>query len=168
MMTTPSGSAEPSPRSIRETIRAELAAHRDTFHALLDQLADADLARHSANPAWTIRELLFHIVLSLEYVPREVRAAQRGRRLLPLSRAIYDPLNTLLTRLLAWGQTRQSLARKYDAAYGTVLQVLDTVHDDEWPKTTTFFYVEATIENLFRRQTQHLAEHVTDIRTGLA
>lgn len=154
---------EQNSASLREVIRTELENNRNAFLALLDSLADSDLPRKSANLPWTVRDILFHIVLSLEYVPREVRAAQRRQNLLPMPQVIYDPINVLMTKLGALRQNCESLRRRYEAAHLLILQLLDTIQADEWSKNTRFFYVEASIEMLFRRQVQHIAEHIAQI-----
>ena len=153
--------------SLRESLRAELEANRAAFRALLASLADADLTRPSHNPAWTVKELLHHMVLSLEYVPQEVKAAQRGRNLMPMPQAIYDFVVILITRLGAFTQNRGSLIRRYEAAHTVVLQTLAAVRDDEWDQPLQFFYIQTTLEDLFRRQARHLAEHGEQIREGL-
>src|SRR3989337_576997 len=94
---------------IRESLRAELEANRAAFHALLAALTEADLARPSANPPFSVREVLHHMVQSLQVVPWEARAAQRGRNLLAMPQWLYDAgFAVWSARLTAWFQTRAS------------------------------------------------------------
>lgn len=90
--------ASPSPRA---TVQAELAAMRVTIQQLLARVSDADWRRRSANPSWTVGEVLTHLTWSLEHVPREVECARRGRGMYNLPPILFGPLNMLATRLLA-------------------------------------------------------------------
>ena len=157
----------PETQPIREHIRTELEKTRAAFLDLLQTISDDDLRRKSANAAWTVKELLFHIVLGLEYVPKEVNAARKGKNLMAMPQSLYDRLIIGFTRLGALFQNRQSLLKKYERAYDAVLTCLDSIDETEWQKTTTYFYVEATIEELFHRQVIHFEEHATQIRQGL-
>lgn len=151
-------------RRLREQIRRELASNRRAYHALLATLTDADLHRPSANAAWTIKEVLFHMSASLAYVAPEIAAARRGKNLYPMPPWLYDWLNVWLARRSSAKQTRQTLAQRYDAAYDATIRSLDTIQEDEWGKRTKFFAFEASIETLFRRQTEHFLAHATEIR----
>jgi hypothetical protein len=153
--------------SIRDQIRTELAAMRPAFLELMAMITPADLNRPSANPAWRVKELLFHIILSLDYLPREVRAARQGKNLMPMPQPLYDRLIIILTRLGSLPQTDQSLLAKFEAAHQAALACLDGIEPTEWQKPIRFFYVDATIEELFRRQPRHFAEHAAQIKTGL-
>lgn len=148
---------------IRDAIHRELEANRTAFHTLLAGFSDAELLRPSANPAWSIGALLHHIVASLEHLPREVRAARRGESLARMPRWLYDALNARLTRRRAASQTCEGLRERYDAAHRAALDALDSVRDGEWRRRLRFYYLEATVERLFLRQSEHLAEHAADI-----
>ena len=148
---------------VRDAIHRELEANRAAFHTLLAGISDAELLRPSANPAWSIGALLHHIVAGLEHLPREVRAARRGRNVKRMPRWLYDALNARRTRREAAGQTCDKLRERYDAAHRAALDALDGVRDDEWRQRLHFYYLEATVERLFLRQSEHLAEHAVDI-----
>jgi len=155
------------PSAIRETIRAEIEANRATFFALLSDLTEADLARPTTNPAFSVKEILHHMAQSLQVVPWEAHAAQRGRNLLAMPQSFYDWLIVPATRLTALFQNKASLARHYDAAHRQALQALDAVADSEWTRPLQMFYVQTTLEDVFRRQARHIAEHGAQVRDGL-
>ena len=46
---------------IRETIRTELEATRETFHVLLNSLTEESMRGRSHNPGWTNGEILAHM-----------------------------------------------------------------------------------------------------------
>ncbi len=151
------------PTSIRDLLRAEMETNRANFHALLTTLNEADLARPSANSAFSNREILHHMVLSLEGVPWEVRAAQRGRNFFVVPQSFYDVVIVPATRLTAWFQSKVSLARNYDAAHAHALQVLEKVQDSEWVYPLQMLYVKTTLEGVFRLQARHIAEHTAQV-----
>ncbi len=153
--------------SPRESLRAEMETNRANFHALLAALTDADLQRPSANPAWSVKEVMSHMVLSLRYVPDEVRAAQRGRNLFAMPQWLYDFAGVFATRWLALPQTKASLAKNYEAAHARAWQALEAVQGTEWARPLQMFYVHTTLEDVFRRQARHIAEHAEQVRAGL-
>ena len=65
-------SFSPQSSSLQETIQAELEETRRDFLALLATLYEADFRQKSIASAWTIKELLVHIVFWLRETPRIV------------------------------------------------------------------------------------------------
>jgi hypothetical protein len=151
-------------QSVRNTVRAEMETNRVTFHALLNNFSEADLSRPSANPAFSVKAILHHMTHSLQAVPLEARAAQRGHNLLAMPQGLYDILIVPGTRFTAWFQNKASLARNYDAAHTQALKALDAVQDAEWTRPLQMFYVKTTLEDVFRRQARHIAEHAEQLR----
>jgi hypothetical protein len=145
-------------------VQADLAATRVAVQQIFAGMSDADWRRRSANPAWTIGEVLAHLTWSLEQVPREVESARRGRGMYNLPAFLLGPLNVLVVRRYARRYTRQTLALQYEAAYAAALRALEGVKDNEW-RLGAPFYGEGfkDIETLFRAQARHVAEHARDI-----
>jgi hypothetical protein len=54
---------------MKASILAELEASRLVFHALLDSLSDEDLQKPSTNPAWSNRQILFHMLFGFFLLP---------------------------------------------------------------------------------------------------
>jgi hypothetical protein len=154
-------SAGSSPRA---AVHAELTAMRAAAQQLLDRVSEADWRRRSANPGWTVSEVLTHVTWSLEQVPREVEGARRGRGMYNFPPILMGPLNMVAARLFARRYTRQTIGRHYDAAYAAALRMLEGIRDDEW-RLGAPFYGEGfkDIEELFRGQARHLEEHARDI-----
>jgi hypothetical protein len=160
--------------SLRESLGTELEETRTAFRLLVDSLSDADWKRKSANPAWTVGELLYHIAVSQRFIAPEVKRAQRQRRLPPFPVFIFDWLQAIFIR---WGARRHSLsavARLYDAEHKRVLVALDTVGDDEWQKGVTYPNIDPpllagfmTVETMFRYQKHHFEAHAGQIRRPL-
>jgi hypothetical protein len=165
-MTAPTTTANNASR--RAALRAELAATQAAVQQLFVDVSAADWRRRSANPAWTVGELLAHLTWRLEQLPREVELARQGRGLYNLPRFLRDPLNVLVTRLYARRHTPQTLARRYDAACAAAVRTLDAVGEDEWGRGAPFWGEGFhDIEALFRAQALHIAEHAGDIRAVL-
>lgn len=156
-----------TPSSPRAALRADMETNRAAFHALLAALSEADLARPSANPAFSVKEIMHHMVQSLQVVPWEARAARGGHNLFAMPQRFYDVLMIPVTRLNALFQSKASLARGYDAAHTQAVQALESVPDSDWARPLQMFYVHTTLEDVFRRQAQHIAEHAAQVKAGL-
>jgi DinB family protein len=153
--------------ALRRGIREIYEDNRRMFLEMAARLTDADLSKPSANEELTIGELMFHIALSLEYVAEEVASACKGKNLSPMPKAVYDRLNLMLTRQQAKGQGLASILEKYEAAFDAAVKLLDEIGPDDWKKTTRFFYMDADVVELFRRQRQHHMEHFAQIQQVL-
>ena len=57
----------------KEKLRVELEATRKEFHLLLEEIPAEMLDRLSLNPAWTIRDVLYHMSLAPRNLPSDVR-----------------------------------------------------------------------------------------------
>jgi hypothetical protein len=147
-------------------MRAVYDENRKMFYDMAGKLTDADLRQPSANGSFTIGELMFHMAHSLEYLPKEVAAARNRKNLNPMPKVIYDWVNVLYMRYHARRHTVASLKVKYEAAYQEALKLLSKIGPDEWVMTTRFFYIEANITELFRRQRQHHIEHLGQIQSS--
>jgi hypothetical protein len=153
--------------ALRRGIREVYEDNRRIFLEIAERLTDDDLARPSGNNSFTVGELMYHIALSLEHMPEEIVAARKGKNLNPMPKAVYDRLNIVLTRQQAKGHTLANIVEKYEIAFKTSLDVLDGIKPKEWRKTTKFFYFEADIVEIFRRQRQHHMEHIAQIQQAL-
>ncbi len=153
---------------LRDAIRAELAETRRRFHALLATLSDADLQRKSINPAWTIGELLVHIIYWLGRTPQVVEDVRKRRGVRHFPRFLFNWLNIPLTRAAVRTLTCQALAEQYDAAYAETLTVLEGIQPEEWNKGATFIAGEhRTIERIMRSHAPHFEEHAEQIRQSI-
>jgi hypothetical protein len=152
----------------RRSLRDQLAATRDGFHALLDLLSDDELRLQSGNPAWSVGEVLSHVVSSLELVPREVAGARRGKGMYNFPPFLRDRLNVIFTRRSARGQTLHTLRKRYDDAYDAALLTLDDVREDELDCGANFWSEGfKDIRALYTSQAHHLAEHAPDVNVAL-
>jgi hypothetical protein len=150
----------------RAALRAELEATRAGFHELMDAVSDADWKTKSANPAWTVGQLIYHMAWAVGFMRGEVKSTMKGKGLNPPN-FIINPLNVFNTKFGAMRASRASIARKYDAATADLVAMIDTIGDGDWQRSATTFGVTQTVEHIFHVPAEHLAEHSADIRTVL-
>lgn len=162
--TDTSGATATSPT--REAIRAELETTRTQYHELRNSLSDQDWNKKSANPAWNVRQLMWHLAWAGGFTVDGVESCRKGKGWNPPN-LIADRANTLITRIGARGATRQSVGEKYDEAHQKVISCLDGVQDAEWQKRARVFSRDMTIEKTFRDMVEHFKEHEGDIKKGL-
>ena len=150
----------------REAIRAELEATRSQYHELRNSLSDEDWKKKSGNPAWNVRQLMWHLAWAGGFTASGVESCRKGKGTNPPN-WIADVANTWMTRIGSRGATKQSVGEKYDAVHQKVLASLEGVQDDEWQKGARVFSRDMTIEKTFRDMVEHFKEHETDINKGL-
>ncbi len=157
--------AAPSSRT-REAFRAELEATRSHYHDLLNTLSDEDWNKKSGNPAWNVRQLMWHLGRGMEFFGEAIGYCRRGKAPNPPG-FLVNTGNVLLTRLGSRGATPKSVAEKYEAAHSALLAALEGVQDDEWHKGVTAYGTQYTIESSFQGGKHHFEEHQADILKGL-
>lgn len=162
-MTEESTTAE---KPTRESVRAELEATRTAYHELLSSISAEDWNRRSANGAWRVGQLMWHLGRGMEFFSEAVAYCRKGKAPNPPA-FLVDRVNVLLTRFGARGATPESVSEKYDAAHAALLTVLDGVQDDEWQKGVTVFASPYTVESAFRGAKGHFEEHRADVLKGL-
>ena len=153
----------------REAIRAQLEATRRAYHDLVNSLAREDWNKRTANPAWRVGQILWHLAWGAGFFPRGVAECRKGKSKNPPA-WIMNPLNKLITRVGSRGATAQSVLEKYDANHALILTCLDGVQDDEWSKGVKplgAFGSYKTIESVFLSVSMHFREHEADIREVL-
>jgi len=158
----------------RERLHQEIEATRVAFHDLLDSIPEEALSQPSDNPAWNIRQALFHIALIPRYLIVEVTMVRRQVwlwQLLPrmISKSLFDWLNARMTRWGAHRMTRQRLAEAYDQSCQAAQRALDTVADDEfgnqlnYPLWDPLLAGDVTVEYLFGYIKRHYDSHAAQI-----
>jgi hypothetical protein len=150
----------------KAVIRAELDQVRTDYHELLGSLSGSDWNAKSANPAWKVGQLMWHLGMGAEFFSQAIGQCRRGKAPNP-PRFLVDAGNVFLTRFGARRATPESVSGKYDAAHAALLGLLDGVQDDEWQKGVTTYGTPYTIESAFNGVKAHFEEHQADILKGL-
>lgn len=162
--------------AMHQALAAELEATRQAFHTLVATLTPADWSRPSANPAWTIGELLWHITGYLFLIPQQLVWLQSGTfpNLTERSAEDLNRGNVQQARAGAMRQTFTSIVQAYEEGHAATLAALQGVRDDEWQLGVqmpdmgpTFTGEYRTIEALFHYHARHFAEHVAQIPTSM-
>ena len=159
------------------SLKNKLEATHTAFHSLLDEIPDEAWERPSRNPAWNIREIAYHITIAVSMLPNDIRLLRRGSLLARLAKippSLFNWFNERLTRRAARQQTKQSIAQRYDQAHANVLQLLDTIQEDEWQLSAKYPALneympggQHTIAMMFDYLNLHFQEHAADIRAVL-
>ena len=147
-------------------IRSEIEQVRADYHELLGSLSADDWKKKSANAAWSVGQLMWHLGRGVEFFPQAVAFCRKGKAPNP-PMWIVNPVNVLITRWGSRGATPQSVAAKYDEANTALLTCLDTIQADDWGKSVTAYGTHFTIESTFRSAREHFSEHEADILKGL-
>jgi hypothetical protein len=162
----------------RERLQQEIEATRMAYYGLLDSIPEAALSRPSDNPAWNVRQVLYHIAIIPRYIIVDVVAIRRQvwlYMLLPrlISKGLFDWLNARMTRLGARGMTRQRLAKTYDESCRAALRALASVPDADfdrhlyYPLWDPLLAGEVTLEYLFGYVKRHFDSHAAQIEKAL-
>jgi hypothetical protein len=152
----------------RQAIRDELEETRDAFHALLASIPNEAFELPTSNPAWNVRQMLYHIVMAVEMLPQDVKMIRKSRLISPPA-WLFNWANIYITRWRARKHTRDSLAAAYDDALATVLQLADDLQDNEWTLTGNYPDVggglpggKRTIAMMFHYLSLHFQEHAPE------
>lgn len=163
------------------TLRSELDAARIAFHLLLDSLSDEDLARSSHNPAWTNKQIIFHMALGFFLLPSLSVVGMVFGRLPPVcSRTFAHALNVLtrpfnaINALGAYGGghvfTRTALSKTFDRVYVLTLLIARLIPPADWTrgmyyptKWDPLFAPYMTLEDVYRFPVRHFYTHVKQI-----
>ncbi len=172
--TEPAASTEPAATEstpsqaspTKETIRSDLEATKSQYHELLNSLSEEDWKKKSGNPAWNVRQLMWHMAWANGFTAQGVESCRKGKGTNPPN-WIADFGNTWITRIGSRGATQQSAGEKYDESHAKVLAAIETVQDDEWQKGARVFNQDMTIESTLRSIPEHFKEHEADIKKGL-
>lgn len=158
--------------STREQLRQELEATRLAYHELLEAIPEWGWERPTANPAWNVRQTMFHMTLAPRFLPGDVAMLRRGW--VPKVPAwLFDLLNKWYTRWAGARQTRTSLAAEYDRRHEAVLALLETIRPEEWalageyPAINENLAGTRTIAEMFHYLTVHFEEHAADIGAAM-
>jgi len=158
----------------RESLRQEIESTRTAFHCLLGSLSEEALSLPSDNPAWNIRQVLYHIAIIPRYMIVEVVMIRRQvwlYQLLPrlIPKGLFDWLNAHLTRLGARGKSRQNLAEEYDRSVRASLQALGSINDADFDKSLYYplwdplLTGNVSVEYLFGYIKRHFDSHAAQI-----
>ena len=151
----------------RTVLRRQLEETRSAFHAVVEQLSDADWYRKTSSTAWTIGEVLTHLTFTLAHTPEAIEHLRQGKNYHnpPSFLNWLGPLiNRRLAQQSARGQTRASILAWYDKAHTAMLATVEEMRDDEWGRGAYCFGAGyKTILDLCQYLPGHFQEHAAQI-----
>jgi hypothetical protein len=158
--------AQPTTGPTAEEIRRDLEHTRTAFHELANSLTAEDFKKKTANDAWSVGQLMWHLAWGAQFATVGADAL-RGKRQFAPPQSLFNWLNPWITRLGARGANADSVTKKYEESHAKALAALDGISDEDLAKTVKPLYEEVTVADAFQIPPRHFEEHSTDIRKGL-
>lgn len=163
---------------LREELIVELESTRREFLSLVESVPEEFYGNPSANPAWTMGDVLYHITLGPPAIRAEIWGIRHARWVFTVF------LNTATSRVFNWGNalfarhpkriTPEVLIQAYERGHAGLLASLRKTRDAEFSKSVRYpdaFVSElagvVTVERLFRYIKLHFEVHAAQIREGL-
>jgi DinB family protein len=151
----------------RTALCRHLEETRSAFHAVVEQLSDADWHRKTSSTAWTIGEVLTHLTFTLAHTPEAIEHLRQEKNYHnpPSFLNWLGPLiNRRLAEQSARGQTRASILAWYDTAHTAMLATVEGIGDDEWGRGAHCFGAGyKTVLDLCQYLPSHFQEHAAQI-----
>lgn len=150
-----------------QELLTELESTRALYMELVAMISNANWNKTSGNPAWTVGQLMGHVVMVFGAIPWKMERLRKGKGAPGLPGFIVNPLNVLGTRLATRKYSPENIAAAYDEAHSKAVGTLAGIQEHEWPMAAWFFGEHQDTAELFHYHTKHLREHEPDIRAGL-
>lgn len=162
----------------REHLRQEIIDTQNAFHALLEAIPDEAFTLPSDNPAWTVGQVLYHMSIAPRMMVLDVQMIGGQRwiyRLIPIimPKKVFDWLNARLTRYGARRLSRQFLRHEYDRANDAILQVLDSLSEEDFSRSQPYpdwdplLSGEVSMKYLFGYIKRHFNSHKVQIQSAI-
>jgi hypothetical protein len=164
--------------SVKQELIDEIETTHSEYLQLVNSIPEEFYDRPSANPAWTIGEVLYHITLGPPAIHTEIWMIRHAGWLFSAL------LNNGTSRVFNWGNalfarhpkriTREILARSYERGHAGLLASLRKMPETDFNKSVRYpesFVRElagiVTVERLFRYIKDHFEIHASQIRERL-
>ena len=163
---------------LKEDLTNELESTRREYLQLVQSVPEDFYGRPSANPAWTIGDVLYHITVGPPAIRFEIWMIRHARWL------FGTVINNRTASILNWGNalfarhpkriTPQILTQAYERGHAGLLASLKSMKESDFSKSIE--YPESlvaelagvvTVERLLRYIRLHFDIHSSQIRAGL-
>ncbi len=149
-------------------LRKEWNTMRDEFHELVKSIPPDDFRRPTVSTRWSIAEILTHMMMSIEFIPKEIEAVRKNKDFLNFPKAIAGIGNLILIKIRARNTTPQALLDHYDRAFQAAMLAWGSLAEDEWDKGANFFGEGyRTLAENYMVAISHFDEHAAQIRESL-
>lgn len=167
MSTTADVSAGPGAEDARrDSIADELERTRALFLELVQMTGEEHWNTRSGNPAWTVGQVLGHIVRIFDAIPWKMDRLRKGKGAPKPPDFIFNPLNVISTRLGTRKYRPDNILAAYDDAHNRALETLNGIQSHEWSLAARFFGEQQDTAELFHYHARHVREHEPDVRAG--
>lgn len=141
------------------------------FHHLLEEFPDVDWDKKSVGAGWTFKQEMVHIVQALQVLPAGIERASKGgkRSLLGfIPSGLRNWVNGhIIIPLKARSVTRESITKAYQKANTVLVNVLETLTEEDWDKGMPYPRKYRTVEQMAYRPIEHFEEHEIHLRKML-
>jgi hypothetical protein len=163
---------------LKEDIFTELESTRQEYHLLVNSVPVKTYRSPSANPAWTIGDVLYHITLGPPAIRAEIWMIRHAGWLFSallndVTAGMFNHGNALFARHPKQ-ITPQILIKSYENGHSGLLTSLEGMRDADLDKSVRYpasFVAElaglVTVERLFRYIKIHFEIHASQIRERL-
>jgi uncharacterized coiled-coil DUF342 family protein len=152
---------------LRDELRAELEKTRELYMELVALTNQSNWNNQSGNSAWTVGQVMGHIVMIFGAIPMKMERLRKGKGLPGLPKFLFDPLNAFSTRMATRKYTPDNIRAAYDEAHQNALETLNGIQEHEWDLSAKFFGVHQDTAELFHYHAKHVREHEPDVRAGV-
>lgn len=161
--------------STRQDLAEEMESTLRAFHQLLHSIPPEALGRPTRNPAWTVRQVLYHMSLAPRFLIADVLMITRHRWLSSLiqamvPRSVFNWINVAYTRIRARNASLSRLQQEYEKAHQVALRALALVSDDDLQRSLPYpdwdpnLSGDVTVERLFHYVRDHFEAHAAELR----
>lgn len=154
----------------RAVIRGAIEAMAPEFATLVSAIGDEGWTTKSGIPAYTCGQLAWHLASGTAFLAGQIEKAKDGKALNPPAfvRPILYKLSEWRVRVVSRKATPASVLADFDSGARKLLAVLESFDDETLRLPATRMGETMTIAGMFQKPVEHLAEHASQIRAGLA
>jgi len=154
----------------RTVIRREIEAMAPEFATLVREIGDDGWKTKSGIPAYTCGQLAWHLASATAFLAGETAKAKDGKALNPPAflRPVLYKMGEWRVRVASRKATPASVLADFDSGARKLLSVLESFDDETLRLSATRMGETRTLAGMFQKPVEHLAEHATQIRAGLA
>jgi hypothetical protein len=157
-----------------DELAQEMEQTRAAYAELLSRIPPHALDFPTANPAWGVREVLYHMSIAPRFMIADVKMIARHRWLalvvfFLVPRRLFDWLNKTGTRRGARNATHADLLREYERGHRSAMNALALVSEAQladsvrYPSWEPYLSGDVTLERLFHYVEHHFESHALDL-----
>lgn len=149
-----------------EQARAVLEQTRADFHELVEGLSEDEWNRRSNNAGWTNSQLCWHIAFGAGAGGQSISRLRQNKNMDPPGplMAVINLASLWMVRIRSRGATPESVLAYFDEGHAKMLELADSIGDDEWENGGIVLGEPTTVGGLFGLTSSHVEEHAAEMR----